>query len=240
MHSIQSIAVDFCRFTKFNERVARSELTNITIRFCYAVALFTAAAVAVAKPLPVEFDEISVSHLPVCYDFGCKTRATVALPVNHWNSVADWFSPPAATPAAEREQIKHAIGWMETVVGWHTPTHKDFAYDLPAKGDMEDIFPGQLDCIDEAINATTYLKLFARKGLLRHHEVIAAAYRRAWFDQHWAGQVREKVSGTRYVVDSWFQPNGFLPVMQNSIDWENITPLSAAIDTSERKSKPAP
>ena len=42
---------------------------------------------------------ISLSAIPVCYDFGCKSRDTVNLPMNEWESVSMWFSL-----AAEREQ----------------------------------------------------------------------------------------------------------------------------------------
>ena len=182
--------------------------------------------------LPPVDDNISLSAIPVCYDFGCKRRATVDLPAAEWQSVAGWFVPAAATPAAEREQIKRAIGWMEEVIGRHTPTHRDLAFDLPAKDDVSDIFPGQLDCIDEAVNTTSYLKLFEINGLLKHHTVLKAAYRRALFDQHWAGQVREKISGKRFAVDSWFQPNGYLPVVQKIEHWYDINPLTAVVDNS--------
>lgn len=182
----------------------------------------------VAIPSP---DNISLAAIPVCYDFGCKSRATVNLPMNEWETVSRWFSPAAATAAGERTQIKNAIGWMEVVIGRHTPTHKDLAFDLPANGDAG-IFPGQLDCIDEAVNTTSYLKLFEMNGLLKHHIVLEAAYRRSLFDQHWAGQVREKHTGKRFVIDSWFQPNGYLPVIQNGERWRNISLLSAVVDNS--------
>ena len=175
---------------------------------------------------------ISLSAIPVCYDFGCKSRDTVNLPMNEWESVSMWFSPAAATPAAEREQIKNAIGWMEVVIGRHTPTHKDLAFDLPATDDYAGIFPGQLDCIDEAVNTTSYLRLFEMHGLLKHHAVLEAAYRRSLFDQHWAGQVREKQTGKRFVIDSWFHANGYLPVVQNGEHWQDIGLLSAVIDNS--------
>ena len=179
--------------------------------------------------LPIHHN-LSRSAIPVCYDFGCKRRATVNLPEEEWRSVIGWFFPAAATPAGEREQIKNAIGWMEVVIGRHTPTHKDLAFDLPS-GDHDDgIFPGQLDCIDEAVNTTSYLKLFAKHGLLKHHQVLEAAYRRSLFDQHWAGQVREKPTGKRFIIDSWFQPNGYLPVVQDGARWQDISLLSAVID----------
>ncbi len=213
-----------------------SEVTIRVMKMLMALLMLVAATAgggAWAGRLVIPSPEnISLQAIPVCYDFGCKNQATVSLPHVEWQSVAGWFVPAAHTPAAEREQIKNAIGWMEVLIGRYTPTHKDLAFDLPPSGDAVGIFPGQLDCIDEAVNTTSYLKLFEMNGLLKHHEVLKAAYRRSWMDQHWAGQVREKQSGTRFVIDSWFQPNGYLPVVQNSEEWEDISPLTAVVDNS--------
>ena len=181
---------------------------------------------------------ITLDAIPVCYDFGCKNSSIVNLPVTEWTEVVGWFNPVAETPAQEREQIKQAIGWMEVLIGKHTPTHRDLAFDLPAdRNDVSDLFPGQQDCIDEAVNTTTYLRLLELNGFFKHHAVIEQAYRRAIFDQHWAGQIMEKSSGTRFVVDSWFQPNGHLPIIQASKDWEDINMLSAVIDDSRDDSR---
>ena len=109
---------------------------------------------------------ISLSNIPVCYDFGCKQRSVVNLPLNEWEGVTGWFEPIAASPAEERDQIKKAIGWMEVLIGRHTPTHRDLAFDLPPLDDASHLFPGQQDCIDEAVNTTTYLRLLEQYGLL--------------------------------------------------------------------------
>lgn len=178
-------------------------------------------------PIPAQ---VVFNAIPVCYDFGCSSKATVNLPLTEWQSVAGWFDKVVETPAEEREQIRQAVGWMEVLIGRHTPTHVDMAFDLAKNIDKRET--GQLDCIDESVNTTVYLKLFESNGFLRHHFVIEEAYRRALFDQHWTAQVREKVSGKRYVVDSWFQPNGYLPVVQDSESWEDISILSAVIDNS--------
>ncbi len=173
--------------------------------------------------------------ITVCYDFGCKNRSIVNLPENEWLEVANWFNPPAKTPEEELQQIKHAVGWMEVLIGRHTPTHKDVAFSLPLVENYRDLFPGQQDCIDESTNTTTYLLLFEEQGLLRHFEVIERAYRQAIFDQHWAAQIRDKSTGARFVVDSWFQPNGYLPIIQASEEWEDIPFMSAVIDSSIRQ-----
>ncbi len=207
------------------------------MRFAFAVflAVTLAPAVAAKSPgirVPLKVD---IGAIPVCYDFACKRISVVDLPVAEWREIEAWFSVAAPTPAQERQQIKQAIGWMEVLIGRHTPTYKDLPFNLPAgQEDFSALFPGQLDCIDEAVNTTTYLRLLEREDLLRHHTVIGQAYRKSFFDQHWAGQIREIVSGKRYVVDSWFQPNGYLPIIQSSADWGNIRPLSALVDNSRR------
>ena len=177
---------------------------------------------------------VTLDAIPVCYDFGCKNQSVVDLPLHEWKTVADWFLPAAETPVQERNQIRQAVGWMEVLIGRYTPTHNDLAFDLP-KGDKEDtaIFPGQLDCIDESVNTTVYMNLFQSMGLLKFHRVAEQAYRRSLFDQHWAGQIQEIDSGVKYVVDSWFQPNGHLPVIQKSKDWLDINILTAVVDNSE-------
>ena len=176
-------------------------------------------------PIP---GNISFSAIPVCFDFGCASKAVVNLPVEEWQSVAGWFDPPADTPEQERDQIRRAVGWMEVLVGRHTPTHLDLEFDKVHNIDNRET--GQMDCIDESVNTTIYMKLFEANGFFRHHVVIEQAYRRSMFDQHWAGQIKEIETGDRYVVDSWFQPNGYLPVVQDSPSWEDITILSAVVD----------
>ena len=206
------------------------------VRAAAMAAILLPALPALARSNGVEVPAtVTMDAIPVCYDFGCKSRSVVNLPLHEWQEVTGWFHPPAQTPEEERDQIKNAIGWMEVLIGRHTPTHRDIAFDLPKLDDVSHLFPGQQDCIDEAVNTTTYLRLFEQNGFFRHHTVIEQAYRQAVFDQHWAGQIREKESGERFVVDSWFQPNGYLPVIQPSLEWEDISLVSAVIDDSERE-----
>ena len=160
----------------------------------------------------------SSREFKVCYNFGCKTSEIVNLTDKEWQEVVGWFKPAAKTAEQERQQIKQAIGWMEVVVGNHTPTFRDTGLDLDYNGE----FPGQLDCIDESLNTTTYLKLFEQHGFLHHHRVLERAYRKAIFDQHWAGRIEEIHTRQQYAVDSWFQRNGILPYMQPIAEWQDI------------------
>lgn len=197
------------------------------------IGIFLFYTLCVSMPVFATEAPVSIQNLPVCMDFGCKHQQTIALNDEEWKSVANWFQDTSSAHT-ERKQIKQAIGWMEVVVGRHTPTYRDVGGDLMNE-EKEAIFPGQLDCIDESLNTTTYLKLFEQNGLLKHHKVLDRAYRRAVFDQHWAGQIEALESGERWVVDSWFQHNGFLPYLQRSEEWEDISIFTSYLDSSQPK-----
>lgn len=184
---------------------------------------------AASRPVsPMAGPDPTIDAIPVCYNFGCKTRQTVSISKSEWATVANWFVPAAPTPLAERKQIRHAIGWLEVVIGHHTPIWRDIGRDLGPGA----VFPGQMDCIDTSINTTTYLRLFEHYGLLKWHRVIKRAYRRAIINQHWAGQIEELATDKRYAVDAWFEPNGYLPYIQSSAEWNDIPFFSTSYNNT--------
>lgn len=161
-----------------------------------------------------------VGPIEVCYDYGCATQQEVYISQKEWGEISGWFASPAQNPASEREMIRRAIGWMEVVIGRYTPTHRDKGQN---DGRWGIDFPGQLDCIDESLNTTTYLKRIEQAGLLKWHRVLDRAYRETFIDQHWSGQIEEIETKERWVVDSWFQANGILPYIQRTSEWADIS-----------------
>ena len=171
----------------------------------------------------VSFAACASVTFEVCYDFGCRTRQDVSLNSAEWSSVQAIFRAESAV--AEREQIQRAVARMELLVGRYTPTYLDMGGNMPTQDDGDPIerLPGQLDCIDESINTSRYLELFAEAGLLKFHDAAGRAYRRSFLSQHWAAQVREINTGRHFVVDSWFEDNGELPVMVSSEIWHDLS-----------------
>ena len=167
-------------------------------------------------PVPSHAKELT---LPVCYGFSCKIRQIVSITPAEWRSVVNWFDGTATTPEDERQQMRQAIGWMEVVVGRYTPTHLDIGMNLE-KHPVN--MTGQMDCIDESINTTTYLTLFEQQGYLRWHRVTDRAYRGSLLDAHWAAQVEQVDNAVKYVIDSWFQDNGMLPYIAKSTEWLDL------------------
>ena len=187
----------------------------ITILFGISISPLHASDSKISTFAPMAFD--------VCHGFSCRLESTVNLTENEWRAVRNQFFPLASTPAEERQQIKRAIGLMEVMSGKHTPTYKDVKRNAGSLTDNLTSLEGQLDCVDEAINTTTYLTLFQLNDLLRHHTVADRAYRRALLDQHWAGQLIENSTGNPFVVDSWFGDNGDAPYIVAGKDWFNLS-----------------
>ena len=199
-----------------------SSITYSMLTHLRCVKLIQASLVALLSVLAASVSaDQGIKNLRICYDFGCKTQVKINITEPEWQSVAGWFHPRAITAEAERRQIRQAIGWMETVVGRYTPTHRDKALNLEHGGKS----PGQMDCIDESLNVTQYLSLFESRGLLRWHRVVERAYRRALFDDHWASQIESLENPTRYVVDGWFHDNGYLPLIEPTESWRDLSLL---------------
>ena len=170
--------------------------------------------------------EALLKPIPVCYNFNCKNHANVSLTLSEWQTVTKGFSPAPVSAEQEREYIKEAIARLEELVGRYTPTWRDVGTNLPTTKGKAPSFPGQLDCIDESINTTTYLELLAKEGLLKYHVVSERAYRRSLFNQHWAAQIMENANNESFVIDSWFYDNGEPPYIEPLATWADLSIFS--------------
>lgn len=159
----------------------------------------------------------SLSAFRICKNYGCAANITVSLNQAEWSEVRALFSPPARTASEERGQVRHAIALLETMIGPKAGTANDQAGAPIFNASRE----GQLDCIDEAYNTSTYLKLMAADGLLRWHDVGEPVQRGHFLDRwpHNTATLVEQGPGTRYAVDSWFHANGAMPETVLLKDW---------------------
>lgn len=166
-------------------------------------------------PLPVVAAATSPPPFFSCTDYHCDEGQTVRLNEAQWQSVRELFDN-ITSAAQERQQIRLAIARLEQQVGALTGTWRDLAENVAGAGQ-----PGQLDCIAESKNTTTYLELLSDAGLLKWHRVEARAVRHPLiFNVHWSAVIRDLHSGERYAVDSWFLDNGRPPYIQPFDDWK--------------------
>jgi hypothetical protein len=151
-----------------------------------------------------------------CTDYHCDEGQAVQLSEAQWQSVRELFDATSSA-AEERQQLRRAIARLEQEVGVITGTWRDLAKNVDGAG-----LPGQLDCIAESKNTTTYLQLLSDAGLLKWHQVEARAVRHPLiFNVHWSAVIREKNSDQQYAVDSWFLENGQPPYIQPLETWKS-------------------
>lgn len=160
-------------------------------------------------------DEFERSTVPVCFDYGCKRTSRVKLTNLEWNKLSQLFAQPFPNSQAERQAIAKAVALMEQLTGQYIGTTDDKAENT---GSGE---PGQMDCIDESTNTTTYLRLFDYRGWLKWHEVQNRVMRSHFiFDVHWTAVIKDRSSKQLYAVDSWFRENGKPPIILELSDWK--------------------
>jgi hypothetical protein len=152
--------------------------------------------------------DIGISGFDVCKNYGCKARVRVAFNESEWGQVREIFA---------RERVREAVALMERIVGPKAGT----AGDGPGAPIINIDTEGQLDCIDEAYNTTTYLRLIAAGGFLQRHDV-GEPHQRGGFITGWphnTATVIERETKTAYTVDSWFHANGEMPEVVLLSEW---------------------
>lgn len=184
------------------------------------LALLLVPSVAGADPEVVTrvlHQDPTPSNFEFCHGGGCAGIQSVVLTEGNWAEVEALFNPEPEFPSDERARIAEAIGLLEIYAGRVTGTSADVGGTFEGFG-----LPGQLDCIDESTNATTYLKMMRNKGLLNFHE-ITDTHTRGFFLYGWphtAAGIREKSTGALFVVDSWFYDNGEPAVVLPLKEWQ--------------------
>lgn len=176
---------------------------------CSCILFFTVltAQAAVSDISRIYRETPNLGAFEVCSGGGCAEIQRVALTLEEWQKVVAVFATTkdvTINAVQERKQIADAIGLLEKIVGIKTNT----ATDRAGTFDNSD-YAGQLDCNDEAINTTTYMRLMRQQGLIKFHEIEDMRTRNFFFTgwPHSTAVMHEIASGQRYAVDSWFYDN---------------------------------
>ncbi|WP_157231018.1 hypothetical protein [Kiloniella laminariae] len=172
------------------------------------------AACSVTKPSENALSHLSSSYTPeqvgYCYGHGCTLKGELRLDETQWGEIQAMFKNKDLDPEAERLALAMAVGKLEYYAGSQNGTSGDKAGTF-----MGDVGDNQLDCIDEAVNASNFIGLLQRDGLLRYHE-LRRPILRSWVTGNilHATAVIEEVDplgreeGSKWSVDSSFFKNG--------------------------------
>lgn len=198
-------------------RLSRGGLLKVGL-FAVGVML---ASVALADPDVmgrVLHQVPSLSGFDMCHSGGCADVTHVAISEDEWVAVRTVFDPMPENAEQERQALANAIGVIETIVGEKTGTSTDRGGTF---GNSE--YPGQLDCNDEAINTTNYLRLIRDDGLMHYH-TVGDTERRGYFFRGWPHSTASLVeieTKQVYAVDAWFYENGHPAVVLPLATWKS-------------------
>jgi len=171
--------------------------TALLLNACAAQEESRVAKLLDPNPTPASFK--------ACYGNSCRLHSQVGLSPEQWQQVRTVFDPAPADALDERRAVARAVAVLERFTGQQTGTSED----APGMGVHLDP-DGQLDCIDESTNSTSYLRMMAADGLIRFHHVGFPAHRfvlSAWGPSNTA-TMRETATSKRYAVESYFRENG--------------------------------
>ena len=174
----------------------------------------------ITEPTPEAFS--------ICFNHTCKEVKDLTLQGRQWQEILAIFSPPVADAAEERRRIAEAVARLELVVGELADTSNDKG------GNLAGMFSDghQMDCIDESTNTTTYLMMLSEGGVLRWHSVGDRATRGFFIFgmPHTTAVLKDRLTGAKWAVDSWFHDNGvapeIVPLGQWRAGWEPVSRLS--------------
>lgn len=160
----------------------------------------------------------TLSSFEVCHSGGCADVSPVSLSDEEWQQVRAIFAKNAQNAAEERAQIAQAIGVLESLVGNKIGTAGDLAGTFGNSNHK-----GQLDCNDEAINSTTYMRLLKADDLMPQYEIEDTRTRNFFFTgwPHSTAVIRDIATGERFAVDSWFYDNGHAATIVPFSQWKS-------------------
>ena len=176
----------------------------------------------------------TLSHLEVCQGGGCIEVSQTSITEAEWLEVSKIFSSPTVNAEDERKKVALSIGILEEIVGKKVGTSGDLAGTFDS-GSLD----GQLDCNDEAINTTTYMRLLKQGGFLKFHEIEDTRTRNFFFTgwPHTTAVIHEIRTGSRYAVDSWFYDNGHPATIVPFEQWkDNYQPADSPVGKTRSKS----
>ena len=152
-----------------------------------------------------------------CYGYSCSQSQRLGFNNFEWQEIIKIFKPKAITAEQERVQIGNVIAMMETYTAHLAGTQND-GPKAPIK--RQSIY--ELDCIDETINTSQYLKFLDQEGLLHFHHLGHPAFRGGLFTgmyPHNSAVIIEIETNTPYVIDSYIYANGVEPDIRTLQSW---------------------
>jgi hypothetical protein len=153
----------------------------------------------------------------VCFNWSCASRQPLTFTATDMMEVARQMAVCPGDGLHDRlQRLRIGIWQMATLA----ETYQPLLANDEAVNDREWGRDGRMDCIDNASNTTTFLHVLHDLGLLPGWSMAATEVRdRFSIKVHWTAVVVDSRDAESWAVDSWFHPNGHLPLVMPLDDW---------------------
>jgi hypothetical protein len=175
---------------------------------------------SVSRPLSPEYEigrDGSVT-LRICFNWSCSRREILRFTSDDMALVKKRMATCSGTSLYDRlQRVRIGVWQLELLAEKHQPL---LANDL-AINEHEEAVEGRTDCVDNSSNTTTYLNILRDTGGLQGWAVSQPKVRKR-FDVnavHWTAVIVDIETGAAWSVDSWFRPNGHLPIVMPLRSW---------------------
>ncbi|EIC20764.1 hypothetical protein [Thiorhodovibrio frisius] len=175
---------------------------------------------SVSSPLVPEYtiNKDGSVTLRICFNWSCAYRQTMTFTPDDIAILKQLIAAcPGGSLHDRLQRVRIGIWQMELLAQQYQPL---LANDL-AINDGEAGVNGRMDCIDNTSNTTTYLHILEDIGELNSW-TVASPKVRGRFDLiavHWTAVIIDTDNGVYWSVDSWYRPNGHLPMVMPLLSW---------------------
>ncbi|OOY88560.1 hypothetical protein BOW15_10425 [Solemya velum gill symbiont] len=175
---------------------------------------------SVSSPLPPEYviEPDGAITLRVCFNWSCKRRQAITFTADDMVLVKERMATCSSATLHDRlQQVRIGIWQLELLAQKYQPL---LTNDL-AINDFEADVQGRMDCVDNISNTSTYLHILRDIGALEGWSVSSPKVRNR-FDLtavHWTAVLIDTESEDAWSIDSWFRPNGHLPMVMPLRSW---------------------
>lgn len=189
-------------------------------------------ATTVPRPVPEAEESESVSSplgpdyaigadgsvtLRICFNWSCSRKQILTFTADDMARVKEQLALCSGNKLYDRlQRLRIGIWQMETLARKYQPL---LANDRGIN-DSEYGVEGRTDCIDNTTNTTTFLHILHDLQEIPGWSVPPPRIRNRFNSEvHWTAVVIDTNSGNPWSVDSWYRPNGHLPMVMPLPDW---------------------
>ena len=174
----------------------------------------------ISHPLPPKYviDPNGSVTLRICFNWSCSHRQIMTFTHDDVALLKRSLASCSGESLRDRlQRVRIGVWQMELLAQKYQPL---LGNDL-AINDFETGLDGRMDCVDNSSNTTTYLSILRDIGELNGWTVSTPRVRNrvSLTAVHWTAVIVDTESGTPWSVDSWYRPNGHLPMVMPLQSW---------------------